>query len=202
MSAERTPEEKLRIKRLNAVIMMILGAIMAAAALAAGLIALSPGTFPRWMTGAWRTERALKRGPTLVRFEPWSANALSRAAREHKLVLLHLAPKGDAESALMLETTYADPEIAAWIEEHAVPVTADPAKKPGLGRRYGVGAWPSTVLILPDGRAVASAARLTPGLFLPWARLIDERVRADPEKADALARYDAALRAARRKPAR
>jgi hypothetical protein len=187
---EKTEEEKLRSKRVHAVVMMILGAIMAVCALAAGLIALTPGAFPRWMTGAWRAQKEVERRPALVKFERWSPKALARAGSEGKLVLLHLSGPGEPDPKLMEETTYADPAVAKWVAERAVAVQADASKDPLLGKRYGVGAWPSTVLILPDGRAIASGAYLTPKLFLPWARMIDDAVRKDPSKVAVLTRFE------------
>ena len=53
MKPEKTEEQKARSKRVHALVMIVLGAIMSVCALAAGLIAMSPGEFPSWMTGGW-----------------------------------------------------------------------------------------------------------------------------------------------------
>ncbi len=204
MSDDRSDEEKARSKRVHALVMIILGAIMSLCALAAGLIAMSPGVFPSWMTGGWgeRETPAYRTPPkTLVSFADFGSAALARARTQHKLVLLHLAPSWSREARLMEETTYADPKTAAWITAHLVAARADSDERPDLAARYGVGAWPTTVLIHPDGRALAGAARLTPRLFLPWAGLILETVREHPSKADGFA-ADARRRveAVRRRP--
>lgn len=186
----RTPDEKARSKRVHALVMIILGAIMVVCALAAGLIAMSPGVFPAWMTGAWRSPTTPPyRVPrkSRVLFAPFDARVLARAKAENKLVLLHLAPAWSREARLMEETTYADAKTAEWIAARLVPARADAEERPDLAVLYGVGAWPSTVLLEPDGRALAAASRLTPKLFLPWARLIADSLRADPAKAAALA---------------
>ena len=188
--AEKTEEEKLRSKRVHALVMMILGAIMSACALAAGFIALHPGAFPSLMSGGWRrgADAPFRRpGRVLVPFAPWGPEPLSRARAEGKLVLLHLTAEWSTEGRLMEESTYADPETAALIAARFVAVRAEADDFPELAVRYGVGAWPSTVLLLPDGRAVAAASRLTPALFRGWAELIDDGLRAHPEKAQDLA---------------
>ncbi len=204
MIDDRTDAEKARSKRVHAMVMIILGAIMSLCALAAGLIAMSPGVFPSWMTGGWgRRETPAYRisSKTLVVFADFNSNALSRARVQHKLVLLHLAPFWSREARLMEETTYADSKTAAWIAAHLVATRADVDERPDLASLYGVGAWPTTVLIHPDGRALAGAARLTPRLLMPWAGLILETLKADASKADGFA-ADARRRveAVRRRP--
>src|SRR6187431_2462739 len=111
MTDERTDEEKARSKRVHAMVMIVLGAIMSLCALAAGLIAMSPGVFPSWMTGGWgKREAPAYRVPrtALVAFSEFDSGALARAKVQHKLVLLHLAPSWSREARLMEETTYAD----------------------------------------------------------------------------------------------
>lgn len=187
MIDERTDEEKAKSKRVHAMVMIILGAIMSVCALAAGLIAMSPGVFPSWMTGGWgaAAKPAAYRVPrkSLVAFSEFYPGALSRAKVQHKLVLLHLAPSWSREARIMEETTYADPETAKWIATNLVPTRADADERPDLGYLYGVGAWPTTALVYGDARVLAGAARLTPGLMLPWAGLISDTLKADPEKA-------------------
>lgn len=184
--------------------MMILGGIMSLCALAAGLIAISPGVFPSWMTGGWgRGEAPSYRTPSkpLVEFGEFYPGALSRAKAQGRIVLLHLAPVWSREARLMEETAYADMKTAKWIAENLVATRADTDERPDLAFMYGVGAWPTTALIHPDGRELAGAARLTSKLLLPWARLIASTVKADPAKADGFA-ADARrrLEAVRRRP--
>lgn len=204
MNDERTDEEKARSKRVHALVMIILGAIMSLCALAAGLIAMSPGVFPSWMTGGWgRREMPAFRvpGKTIVAFTDFHPGALSRAKVQHKLVLLHLAPSWSREARLMEETTYADAKTAAWIATHLVATRADADERPDLAYLYGVGAWPTTALLHPDGRALAGASRLTPKLLMPWGDLILKTLKADSAKADGFA-ADARRRlaAVRRRP--
>lgn len=204
MSGDRTDEETARSKRVHALVMIVLGVIMSLCALAAGLIAMSPGVFPSWMTGGWgKRAMAAYRMPTktLVAFADFDPGALTRAKVERKLVLLHLAPSWSREARMMEETTYADVETAEWISANLVATRADVEERPDLASLYGVGAWPTTALIHPDGRALAGASRLTPKLLLPWAGLISQTLRVDPGKADGFA-ADARrrLEAVRRRP--
>lgn len=204
MIDERTDEEKARSKRVHAMVMIVLGAIMSLCALAAGLIALSPGVFPSWMTGGWGRRAAPDYrvpAPSLVPFIEFYPGVFSRAKSENKLVLLHLAPSWSREARLMQETTYAHAETAAWLAARFVAARADADERPDLAYLYGVGAWPTTALLHPDGRELAGAARLTPKLLVPWAGLILETLQKDPSKADGFA-ADARrrLEAVRRRP--
>lgn len=205
---EKTEEEKARSKRVHALVMIVLGAIMSACALAAGLIAMSPGVFPSWMTGGWGARRAepYRRPATpLVAFEDLNARTFARAGAEGKLVLLHLAPSWSREARVTEETLYADAKTAEWIAARVVAARADADERPDLAYLYGVGAWPTTALLLPDGREAAAAARLTPRLFLPWAGLIADTLKFDPAKAAGFAadsRRRAAAVRARPEPAR
>ncbi len=204
MTDNRTDEQKLKSKRTHALVMMILGAIMSLCALAAGLIAISPGVFPSWMTGGWgRREAAAYRAPApmAAAFDEFYPGTLARAKAQDKLVLLHLAPVWSREARLMEETTYADKKTADWLAANLVLARADADERPDLAYMYGVGAWPTTALVHPDGRALAGAARLTPKLLIPWAKLIASTVRAEPAKAEGFA-SDARRRheAVRRRP--
>lgn len=200
---EKTEEEKLRSKRVHALVMMILGAIMSACALAAGLIALNPGVFPSWMTGGWGRGTDAFRTPkaSLVKFVEFYPGTLAQAKAKNKLVLLHLAPSWSREGRVMEEQTYSEPEVAKWIEENAVAARADADERPDLAFLYGVGAWPTTALLAADGRELAGAPRLTKKLFLPWASLIVKTLKEDPSKADGFAAdVRRRLEAVRRRP--
>jgi len=202
MIDERTDEEKAKSKRVHAMVMIILGAIMSVCALLAGLIALTPGVFPSWMTGGWGRREApafRMQAKALVPFVEFHPGALARARVQGRLVLLHLAPSWSREARVAEETLYADPKAAEWIAANLVVTRADADERPDLAYLYGVGAWPTTALIHPDGRALAGAARLTPKLFLPWAGLIAATLRSEPGKADGFAadarrRFDAVRR--------
>lgn len=188
----RTPEEKARAKRVHALVMMVMGGIMTACALAGGLILLSGGgDLPGWMYGRFRRgasvpPRERVPGRRLVRFTDSGPDVFRRARTERKLVLLHLTAFWSRDGRVMEETTYADPQVAAWLRDNAVAARVDADERPGLAARYLSGPPPATILLLPDGRAAAQGGFLTPKLFLPWAEMISRAAR-DPAKAETLA---------------
>jgi hypothetical protein len=202
MRPERTPEEKLRAKRTNAVVMMAMGGVFTVCALAAGLIAIRPGEMPGWMTGAWirrAPERFRTARPSLVDFAPLGPEVLARARAEKKPVFLHLTAVWSSRAKEVESETYGDPATAALLARDFVPATADAELRPGLARRYGVGSWPALVVLAPDGRAVAAAAGLPPSLLRPFLSRAAEILKDHPEReapmaADAEQRF-AAVRA-------
>lgn len=191
-------EQKARSKRVHAHVMIILGAIMSACAFAAGLIAMTPGDFPEWMTGHWLTRASapayrVPRAP-LVQFEEYGPGVFERAKREHRLVLVDMTAFWSRDGRVMEETTYRDPAVVAWIGEHAVAARVDAESDPKFAARYGAGPLPETILLDENGAVVSAGAFLTPKLFLPWADLNARRRPSTPEAAAALdARWNAML---------
>ncbi len=51
----------------------------------------------------------------------------------------------------MSDVTYADPEVAALVASSYVPVRVDTDERPDVFARYGMGGWPTTAVVLPDG---------------------------------------------------
>jgi uncharacterized protein len=82
---------------------------------------------------------------------PWSAGAFARASTEHKPVLLSIVATWCRYSAEMDRTSYADPAVASLVATRFIPVRVDADRRPDLGLRYGLGGWPTTAFLTPDG---------------------------------------------------
>lgn len=183
---ERTPEERERARRINALVMMILGGIMAACGVAGGLIILSGrGDLPDWMFGG--KPAAVAPGGTWtnfaprVGFAPWGKDAFARARAEKKLVLLFLGPDFNAATARMKAETFGDPAVGALVEREFVAVGVDAAARPDLDRRYRAGGWPTVALLLDDGTVADATTFLGAGEFLRWASARADADRNDPK---------------------
>jgi uncharacterized protein YyaL (SSP411 family) len=72
----------------------------------------------------------------------------------------------------MSRTTYADPVIASYINDHFVPIRVDADRRPDISERYTLGAWPTTAFLTADGDVVGG------GTFIDRPRMpsILERV--------------------------
>jgi uncharacterized protein YyaL (SSP411 family) len=82
----------------------------------------------------------------------------------------------------MDRTSYADPEIAAIINDRFVPVRVDADDRPDISERYSLGGWPTTAFLTPGGEILAG------GTFVPVERLrgvltrVAEAFQAEPHR--------------------
>ena len=61
----------------------------------------------------------------------------------------------------MMGGAYADPRVADLIDDRFVPVRVDAEERPDIGERYGLGAWPTTAFLAPDGRVLGGETYAT-----------------------------------------
>jgi thiol:disulfide interchange protein len=80
--------------------------------------------------------------------------ALDRAQREKKLVLVDFYADWCLPCKRMLQETYKDPEIASELE-HFVFLKVDTDAHPGVSKRFGVSGIPDARVLKPDGTEVA-----------------------------------------------
>ena len=97
---------------------------------------------------------------TKVEWNEWGQEAFDIADRTGKPVLLALVAPWSAESHRMDETTYAEPRIAANINDGFVPVRVDADRNPRVRERYNMGGFPSTIFLTPDGEILTGATFL------------------------------------------
>jgi len=90
--------------------------------------------------------------------ELWGSDyekAVARAKAERKLVLLDTYAVWCAQCKELDEKTWPDPQITAWIKDHAVPVKIDADKdRPDLARTLQIRSFPTVVLLNAEGREV------------------------------------------------
>jgi uncharacterized protein len=109
-----------------------------------------------------------------VHWQPWGPTALAEAKRSGKPLLVDVGAGWCHWCHVMDEGTYARPEIAALINRSFVPVKVDRDLSPDLDGRFqrdaerlaGVGGWPLTIFLDPDGR-IFSAASYVPAAKMP-----------------------------------
>src|SRR3984885_2638604 len=90
----------------------------------------------------------------------WGGDAFVEAQREKKPMLLDIGAVWCHWCHVMDRESYADPEIAAIVNEHFVAVKVDRDERPDIDSRYqaavqavsGQGGWPLTAFLTPDGK--------------------------------------------------
>jgi uncharacterized protein YyaL (SSP411 family) len=96
---------------------------------------------------------------------PWSADAFARARSDGKPVLLSIAASWCGHCRLMDASSYASPDVIALAADRFVPVRVDADRRPDISLRYGLGGWPTTAFLTPEGEMLGG------GTFVEAARL-------------------------------
>ena len=93
-----------------------------------------------------------------VNWYPWGREALERAQKEDKPILLSIGYSACHWCHVMAQESFSDEKIAAIMNEHFVCIKVDREERPDLDEIYmkavqmmtGLGGWPLTVFLTPD----------------------------------------------------
>ncbi|AFZ72390.1 DUF255 domain-containing protein [Natronobacterium gregoryi] len=99
---------------------------------------------------------------TRVEWREWGQDAFDEASAADIPVLLSLTATWCDHCHEMDEETYAEPRIAANVNDSFVPVRVDVDRYPRVRDRYNMGGFPSTVFLAPDGKVLTGAGYLGP----------------------------------------
>ena len=101
-------------------------------------------------------------GRTHVEWREWGPAPFEEARSADRPVLLSLTATWCDDCHAMDAETYAEPRIAANVNDGFVPVRVDVDRQPRVRERYNMGGFPSTVFCTPDGRVITGAGYLGP----------------------------------------
>ncbi len=87
-------------------------------------------------------------------WQAWTADSFAAAARERKILLINVAASWCHWCHVMDHETYADPEVAALLRAHFMPIRVDADARPDLAERYADWGWPATAVLTSDARPV------------------------------------------------
>ncbi|WP_254762828.1 DUF255 domain-containing protein [Natrinema marinum] len=99
---------------------------------------------------------------TRVEWREWGQDAFDEASAEDVPVLLSLTATWCDHCHEMDAETYAEPRIAANVNDSFVPVRVDVDRHPRVRDRYNMGGFPSTVFLAPNGEVLTGAGYLGP----------------------------------------
>ncbi|SEH17187.1 hypothetical protein SAMN04487967_3042 [Natronorubrum sediminis] len=100
--------------------------------------------------------------PTRVEWREWGREAFDEAADADVPLLLSLTATWCDHCHEMDAETYAEPRIAAHVNDSFVPIRVDVDRYPRVRDRYNMGGFPSTVFLAPDGSVLTGAGYLGP----------------------------------------
>jgi len=95
-----------------------------------------------------------------VDWYPWSPEALEKARKEDKPILVSIGYAACHWCHVMERESFEDPEVAALMNEHFVNIKIDREERPDLDHIYmdavqamtGSGGWPLNVFLTPEGK--------------------------------------------------
>lgn len=109
-----------------------------------------------------------------VQWVDWGEEAFGRAGREDKPILLGISAVWCHWCHVMDHTTYSDPEVADYINEHFIPIRVDNDRRPDINSRYNMGGWPTTAFLTPEGDVITGATYIPPSeMKLALARVLE-----------------------------
>jgi len=89
-----------------------------------------------------------------------------RARAEGKLVFLDISAAWCHWCHVLDRTSLADPRVVALLNASYLPVRVDTDRRPDINERYNQGGWPTTAVLLPDGRTLTGSTYLPPDALL------------------------------------
>jgi uncharacterized protein YyaL (SSP411 family) len=99
---------------------------------------------------------------TRVEWRSWGPEAFAEAEQTATPVLLSLTATWCGACHEMYARTYAEPRIAANINDSFVPIRVDVDRHPRVRERYNMGGFPTTAFLTPQGQLLTGATYLGP----------------------------------------
>jgi len=134
-----------------------------------------------------------------VEWLDWTPAAAERARRENKLLYLSIGYFSCHWCHVMQRESYQNKAIAAFLNQHFVPVKVDRELEPALDARLiafaestrGMGGWPLNVFITPEGNPLYAVLYMPPDEFLTVLKRLQTMWANDAASLKELARAEA-----------
>jgi uncharacterized protein YyaL (SSP411 family) len=143
-----------------------------------------------------------------VDWYPWGEEAVAAARRLDRPIFLSVGYSTCHWCHVMERESFEDPEIAAYLNAHFIPIKVDREERPDVDAVYmdvvmaltGGGGWPMTVVLTPDRQPFFAGTYFPPragvrGASAGLAEMLPSLVRAYTEERDALVAHAAGLTA-------
>ena len=101
-----------------------------------------------------------------IDWRPWHTAAFLEAQRRRRPVLLLLETAWAPACARLHAEVFARPDVAAAVAETTVAVRVDADRRPDIADRYGLGHWPSLLVLTPEGHVLTGGTDLDDALAL------------------------------------
>src|SRR5512135_610300 len=123
-----------------------------------------------------------------IRWNDWEPGVLARAGTEGKLIFLDIGATWCHWCHVLDRTSLADPRVVRMLNDDYIPIRVDTDRRPDINDRYNQGGWPTTAVLLPDGRLLTGATYLPPDALAGLLEKCRDFYRRDRERIDAYLR--------------
>src|SRR6266571_3158298 len=125
-----------------------------------------------------------------VEWYPWGEEALERARREDRPILLSIGYSTCHWCHVMERESFEDPEIARYMNENFVAIKVDREERPDVDDVYmaavelltGGGGWPMTTALTPERQPFFGGTYFPPRQFLEVLQQLRRVYDKDPER--------------------
>lgn len=127
-----------------------------------------------------------------VNWYPWGEEALKKAKKENKLIIISIGYSACHWCHVMEHESFEDDEVANFMNEHFIAIKVDREERPDIDQVYmnavqlisGSGGWPLNCIALPDGRPFYGGTYFRKAQWIDMLSKVAEYVRQDPDKAE------------------
>ena len=117
-----------------------------------------------------------------IHWREWGPDAFSLADKEGKLIFLDISAKWCHWCHVLDRTSLSDPRVIRMLNEDFIPVRVDTDRRPDINDRYNQGGWPTTAVLLPNGRLLTGATYLPADALFEVLRSCTEFYRRDRDR--------------------
>ncbi len=123
-----------------------------------------------------------------VDWYPWGQEALDKAQKENKLVIISIGYASCHWCHVMEDECFEDSTVAQTMNEHFVSIKVDREERPDIDQLYmdaakliiGQGGWPLNIIALPDGKPFFAGTYFEKDKWLNVLDYITKAKTADP----------------------
>ncbi len=127
-----------------------------------------------------------------VDWYPWSNEALEKARRENKLLIISIGYAACHWCHVMEHESFEDTAVAKVMNENFVSIKVDREERPDIDQIYmnaamlinGNGGWPLNAIALPDGRPIYAGTYFPKQQWVSMLQQVYNYYKNDPKKAD------------------
>ena len=126
-----------------------------------------------------------------VDWYPWGSEALERAKKEKKLIIVSVGYAACHWCHVMEHESFEDTVVANLMNKYFISIKVDREERPDIDQVYmdaaqlitGQGGWPLNVICLPDGRPIYAGTYFPKDNWMKVLSSVQEFYEKDPEKA-------------------